>query len=39
MARVGSNLGRTVRPIIQNKIYIISLKFVLKPLFLVDLFR
>lgn len=39
MARVGSYIRCIVRPIIQNKIYIFSLKFVFKPLFLVDLFR
>lgn len=50
MARVGSYVRCTVRPIIQNKIYIFSLKFVLKPYrdyfdfggldyILVDLFR
>lgn len=39
MARVGSYVRCAVRPIIQNKIYIFSLKFVLKALFLVDLFR
>ncbi len=39
MARVGSYIRCIVRPIIQNKIYIDSLKFMLNHYFLVDLFR